>query len=510
MKILFIYSSDGVGPSSKPLRSWTKVQFGISYLSSMLKAHGHETGLLVLGSDNKWKQNLPLITSLLDKFDPRIVCFTAVFSQYSFIEKVARFIRDNWPEKFLVIGGVHATLNPELVTKGPFDALCVGEGEYPILELCNQLETEKTPCGISNLWFKSADGEIIRTEPRDFLKDLDVLPFPDRQMWKPWINDNPDDEITMLVGRGCPYDCTYCSNHAIRKVSRGKYVRMRSPENIIQEITSMYDAYSKRKIFLEAEAIALDKKWAFELCDKLKDFNRSIGNAISYGCNFRVSSHSVDEDLFTAFEKANFYKINIGLESGSERVRREVLKRNYSNADFLNAVSIAKRHGLAVNVYNLIGIPGESMRDHMETVRINHLCQPDDLCTSIFFPYPGTELYGTCIAKGLINSSVNKTTRERRKAVLDLPDFSRGQIQRAYRLFARRVYKGRFPWWKNLLRSVYNQIPSRARTIISHAMIRVPVMRGFREILKVKLFGPDKVQNNPLYKSGKVMDAGGE
>ena len=490
MKIMFVYSVDGIESSLKSLSSWSKVQFGISYVSSMLKARGHETDLLVLGSDQKWEKKLPLLASQMEKSNPGIICFTAVFSQYSFIEKTASHIRNNWPGMFCVIGGVHATLNPEEVIKGPFDALCVGEGEFPILELCDQMEAAKAPGGIANMWFKSPRGEISRTGTRDFTRDLDVFPFPDREMWKPWIKDNPNDEIAMLVGRGCPYDCTYCSNHAIRKVSRGKYVRMRTPENIIGEIASLYDSCTQRKIFLEAESLALDKKWAFDFCNKLSSFNESIGNAISYGCNFRVSKQSVDEELFAALEKANVRKINIGLESGCERVRREVLKRSYSNEDFLNSVSMARRHGMAVNVYNLIGIPGESLSDHMETVRINHLCQPDELCTSIFFPYPGTELYRTCIEKGLINDSVNNTTTERRKAVLDLPGFSRNQIQRAYRLFARRVYKGRYPWWKNLLRAIYTWMPSKARTAVSHAIIHVPGMRGLRETLRIKLFGP--------------------
>lgn len=490
MKILFIYSSEGVDPSSEPLRSWSKVQFGISYISAVLRAHGHQTKLLVLGSDS-WEKSQRLISSYMEEFDPRIVCFTAVFSQFSVIEKAARHIKKNWPDKYYVIGGVHATLNPGAVIRGPFDALCVGEGEYPVLELCAQLEGGEVPHGISNLWLKSTDGEISRSAPRDFIRDLDILPFPDREMWAPWIKKDPNDEITVLAGRGCPYDCTYCSNHAIRRVAAGKYVRMRSPESIVLEIASIYDACPQRKIYLEAESIALEKRWTFDFCDKLASFNASIGNAISYGCNFRVSRQSLDEELFAAFERANFYKINIGLEAGSERVRREVLRRNYSNDDFLKAASMARRHGMAVNVYNLIGIPGESLADHMETVRINRLCQPDNLCTSIFFPYPGTELYRTCISQGLIKDFVN-TTKERRTAVLDLPGFSSAQIQEAYGLFDSRVYKGRFPWWKNLLRAAYGRVPAQARSAISRAMVKVPIMRGLREGLKAKLFGPAK------------------
>ncbi|MDA8389050.1 MAG: radical SAM protein [Nitrospiraceae bacterium] len=487
---MFVDSADGSQFSSGLLGSWAKMQFGVSYISSMLKAHGHETKLLVLSSGNL-KKSARLIGSYMEEFGPGVVCFTAVFSQYSFVEKAAALARRDWPGRYYAIGGVHATLNPEDVIRGPFDVLCVGEGEYPILELCTRLDAGHEPGGIANLWLKSPGGEISRTEARDFIRDLDRLPFPDREMWRPWIKDDPNDETVVLVGRGCPFDCTYCSNHAIRRVAGGRYVRMRSPENIIREISSVYHSGPQRRIFLEAESIALEKQWTFDLCGKLAAFNRSIGNAVSYGCNFRVSRQSVDDDLFAAFEAANFKSINIGLESGSERVRREVLKRNYTNDEFLGAAAMARRHGMMVNVYNLIGIPGESEIDHMETVRINRLCQPDNLCTSIFFPYPGTELYRTCLREGLIKDSVSTTTRERRTAVLDLPGFSGGRIRRAYRLFERRVYKGRFPWWKDFLRALYGRMPSRPRSALSRAMGRVPGVRVLRETLKRKLFAPE-------------------
>ena len=486
MKIMFVYSAGSGFGSSGLLRSWTKVQFGISYISSVLKAHGHETKLLVLDSE-KWHENTLIIKKHMREFDPGAVCFTAVFSQFEFIRETAEFFKQNWPGKYYVIGGVHATLNPQDAINGPFGALCVGEGEFPVLELISRLEKNQAPHGIENLWIKTGEN-VEGMDTREFIRDLDSLPFPDREMWAPWIEQDPNDEITVLAGRGCPHDCTYCSNHSIRKTAKGKYVRTRSPENIIREIETIYNNYPQRKIYLEAECIALDKNWAFDLCDKLAKFNVSINNEIDFGCNFRVSSRSVDEALFAAFKKANIRKINIGLESGSERVRREVLKRNYSNEDFLKATAMARRYGMAVNIYNLIGIPGESLSDHMETVRINRLSQPDNLCTSIFYPYPGTELHRVCLERGFISDTV-KTTSERREAVLDLPEFSSAQIQRAFRLFEKRVYKGRFPRWKTFLRSAYGWMPAGARKASSRAMARVPVARALRAGLKDQLFG---------------------
>ena len=459
MKVIFIYTNAEIQSMSRPLRTWTNIPLGISYISSVLKVHGHQTQSLVLGS-NKFRGCLQLLNSMMETFNPGLVCFTAVASQYPFIEKIASFMKKQWPHKFLIIGGVHATLNPDEVIKGAFNALCIGEGEYPLLELCNQLEDKHTPEGIANLWIKSDDGTIQKNLTRPFLQNLDILPFPDREMWKPCVSgEQRFSEWSVLVGRGCPYNCTYCSNHVLRKIASGKYVRMRSAKNIVQEIASIHEKFPEcQRIFLEVEAIALDKTWTLELCKQLEAFNPTINNSISYGCNFRISPQSVDEKLFIALEKANFQKINIGLESGNERVRREVLKRNYSNQDFLNAVSLARKHSLKVNVFNMIGIPGETLNDHMDTVLLNRQCQPDTHYTgisfpSIFFPYPGTELYNMCIKQGLIKDQVH-TKMERYQAVMDLPGFTKAEIQSAYTWFNYRVYKGHKPLLKLLIQVI--------------------------------------------------------
>lgn len=301
MKILFIYSLEDTQLISRPVWSWSSIQFGISYIASFLKIHGNQTQLLVLGSDNHWRSNEKLLISSIEDFVPDIICFTAVASQYPFIKEVASFIKNRWADKFLIIGGIHATLNPSEVITHSFDALCIGEGEYPMVELCSQLATKKIPWGIANLWIKSSEGLIEKNPARPFLQDIDSLPFPDLAMWKPWMKEQIGAELAVLLGRGCPYNCTYCCNHAIKKVASGKYVRMRSPDNIIKEVASLHKEYpQQQQIYFEVESVALDKSWLMEFCAKLENFNSTINNSIFYGCNFRVSPQSIDEKIFIA------------------------------------------------------------------------------------------------------------------------------------------------------------------------------------------------------------------
>jgi radical SAM superfamily enzyme YgiQ (UPF0313 family) len=419
----------------------------------MLKDDGHQTQLVVLGSNNNWRDNIKILNTCMDEFSPRLICVTAVASQYAFVKRIAGAIKSQWPDKYIVIGGVHATLNPSDVVSEYFDAVCIGEGEYPTLELCRQIEANISPHGIANLWIKSPDGKVEKNSPRPFLQNIDHLPFPDRTMWKPWMEERPGQELAVLLGRGCPYGCTYCCNHALKKIATGKYVRVRSPENIIKEIASIHAAYpNQSSVYFEIESIALNKDWLIDFCKQLESFNATIDNFMTYGCNFRISPQSMDEKIFYALKKAHFYKINIGLEAGSERIRREILKRNYSNRDFLDVTEMARRVGLRVFVFNMIGLPGETYDDYMETVSLNRLCQPDGHYTGIFFPYPGTEIYDKCIREGFVNAPINQRL-ERRQPVIDFPYFSKRQIRKAHLWFDYHVYKGYKPLWRLLVKT---------------------------------------------------------
>jgi radical SAM superfamily enzyme YgiQ (UPF0313 family) len=481
MKILFIYSLDDTQSVLKPLRSLTSIQFGISYISSLLHEHNFQTQLLVLGSNNHWKHSVKLLQKYMKNYAPKLVCFTAVSSQYPFINKIASFIKTNWSDKYLIIGGAHTTLNPTAVITDSFDALCIGEGEYPLLELCHQIETKQTPHGIANLWIKRPDGTIERNLTRPFHENLDDLPFPDRAMWEPWMKEHLGSELAVLLGRGCPYNCTYCCNHVLKKAAPGKYVRMRSPEGIIKEIATIHKEYpNQQRIYFEVESIALNKDWLLEYCRQLEDFNSTINNSILYSSNFRISPQSMDEKIFVGFKKANIYKINIGLEAGSERIRRKVLKRDYSNKDFLDVVSMARKYGLKIYIFNMIGLPGETYNDYMETVSLNRQIQPDGHYTGIFFPYPGTELYNVCVSGNLIESTL-KARMERRQAMIDFPIFSKKQIQGAYTWFNYRVYKGYKPLWWILMWTVLFKVTSIPLTnLLFRKIVRLPILRLVR------------------------------
>jgi radical SAM superfamily enzyme YgiQ (UPF0313 family) len=444
MNILFVYSLYEINSISKPLRSQEQIHFGISYISALLKQDGHRTKLIVLSRTNGENNNNNIINESVRTFKPRIVCFTSVSSEYGFVAGLANYIKSNYNDIYLIIGGVHATLNPEAVIKDSFDAVCIGEGEYPMLELVNEIEAGNLPMKIQNFWFKNKD-IVNKNGCRPFIQNLDDLPFLDRDIWQEWIDERYDSQHAIILGRGCPFDCSYCSNHAVRKTASGSYVRLRNIDSIIEELKIIYDTFpNNRNIYLEIETFFINKKWSLELCGKLKDLNKTLPMPLNFGVNLRVTPNTDYGELFAACKESNFRFINIGLESGSERVRRDVLMRNYSNQDIINTVKAARCNSLKVAFYNLIGLPEETLEDYNETLEINRICQPDWIMTSIFFPYPGTDLYNLCKTKGYLNVAVD-TEMERSKSILNLPGFTKKQIQKAYEWFYFDVYKGKKP-----------------------------------------------------------------
>lgn len=461
MKILFVYSLSAIESPDKPLSQPEEINFGLSYISAVLKAHGHETKLVVLSKMLK-EQNAVRLDKIIAEWQPRLICLSAVSTEYPFIAEQAKYLKNKYPDIYLTTGGPHASLNPDKILDDGFDALCIGEGEFPTLELVEQLAQDREPSGIANLWIKHGE-TIEKNQPRPFIEDLDVFPWPDRAMWQEWISDDAEARYSVLLGRGCPFNCTYCSNHALRKLTLGRYVRFRSPNNILAEIKDLSGKLKgKREIYLEVETFAVDQVWARELFVGLKKLNAELPAPIAYGANIRVTPGVDFSELFQACQEANFRFINIGLESGSDRVRREVLKRHYANEDVIRTVKLARQHGLQVALFNMIGLPTETLADFKETIKVNRACQPDWHLTSIFYPYPGTDLYTLCLEQGLLKNE-NLGSSERVQSVLDLPFFSKSQIQHNFIWFDWHVYRGFKPWYKILIKVALNKLRTMPR-----------------------------------------------
>jgi len=153
--------------------------YGIGYLSGVLRMSGHQTSLLHVTKEISKKR----FTDEVERIRPDLIGFTSTSNQFPYVRLYASWIKEAF-DLPVVCGGIHATLCPdEVISCGNIDIACIGEGEYPLLELANTLEDGNMPAKIHNLWIKRS-GTITRSSLRPLISNLDVLPFADREIFQ--------------------------------------------------------------------------------------------------------------------------------------------------------------------------------------------------------------------------------------------------------------------------------------------------------------------------------------
>lgn len=437
MRVTFIFPNifEGVDKSSF-------YHMGIGYLSSILKENGHQTSLINVYK----KMERDELIEKLKQAQPDVIGFSSVTPQIHNVVTMAKWIKEEGMKSFVICGGIHATLDPHSVINiEGIDAACCGEGEYPLLELCQALESDKDYSGIRNLWIKRS-GDIIRNENRPLIENLDELPFVDRELFD--RNDFSEErraQMQIAASRGCPYNCTYCSNHAIKGVypNKNKYVRFRSVDNIIREELELKKKYPQIKHHaFEDDILYLNRDWYREFSEKHR---RLVG--LPFHSNIHPAL--INEDSLYYLKLAGCTKIQIGLESGNEYIRKNILNRSMSNEKFVTSVNLAKKMGFQIFTFNLIGIPDEKPSDILDTIKLNAMIDQDSTQVSILYPFPKTEIYNYAKSRNYIcESKVVDSIIDDTK--LKFPSLNRVQILVYRRYFVsfvrlyRRIYRGRF------------------------------------------------------------------
>jgi radical SAM superfamily enzyme YgiQ (UPF0313 family) len=311
--------------------------------------------------------------------------------------KRAEEIKKSFPGIRTLLGGIHPTLFPDVIENPSVDLICRGEGEMPVVELLDAIDDGGGALNIPNISYKS-NGKAIHNEMRTLTDPLDGLPMPDYSIYR----DNPviasDTYPMVFMTRGCPFSCTYCHNSNQKAIFKGKgrYVRSFGIERILTEVESALKSYPEAKaVLLGADTLGKDIKW---LGDLLKRFNERF--ELPYNCLIRPEF--IDEDLVRLLRDTNCHMVALGVESGSERVRKDLLNRRYTNERLMKAAGLLKSHGVKFRTYNIIGFPSETREEMLSTLELNIKIRPDYPWCSIFTPYPETKLAAYSIENGYL------------------------------------------------------------------------------------------------------------
>jgi radical SAM superfamily enzyme YgiQ (UPF0313 family) len=418
MKILFIYHNI----NTKNIRH---LPLGLSILSGILKEHGHEVKLLYIQeaiSDGA-------LLGYVGEYDPGVIGFSTGTLQWPETVRLARTIKSVFKAP-VVCGGPHPTFMPEEVISEPsVDMLCIGEGEYAMLDIVHRLETGGDMASIPNVWVKNQEGRVFRNGVRDLVENLDSLPFPDRSIlpYQDIINESKTEPV-FITSRGCPYNCTFCSNSAIKKIYKGKgrYVRQRTPENVIAEIGFLKSRYAFETLNFYDEAFGFNREWNRRFCEIYeKEFSMPFGAFIR--------AETVDRESFRIMKRAGLALIYLGVESGNEEIRRKVMNRKVSNETIINTCRDAQAEGIQVWTFNIVGVPGETVSTIQETMALNRIINPHFASVSIYQPFPGTAMYDECVANHYIEKDYKTNLYE--DSVLNLKTIQHHELLEGFRQF---------------------------------------------------------------------------
>ena len=367
---------------------------GQMYLTSYLKKGGHKCKILIE------REHRDFIKDILSE-KPDVVAFSITTGNHLWAINLSKTLKKIKKELKVVLGGPHCTFYPQAINHQDVDVICIGEGEIAMLELVNKWEQGINVTDIANFHFKE-NGKIYKNEVRNYIEDLDVLPFPDREYYGRYkfLHDYPSKPI--MAGRGCPYRCTFCFNSGINRLYRGKgkIVRYRSVQNVIEEIEYLQKNYPLKTVVFMDDTFAMNKPWLAEFFENYKKRNFP-----PFWCQLRVNL--VTEDLVKNLSESGCTRVSLGVESGNEHIRENILHKGISNEKIIETGRLLHKHNIKFRTYNMFGLPEETVDRAFETVKLNQKIKTDYPWAAIAQPFPGTELFTYMQNKGLIKGDVD-------------------------------------------------------------------------------------------------------
>ena len=434
MKVLFIYPN---------LYAQVGFNYGVASLSAVLKQHGHETALINVNEKLGYPLDLERIRRDIERFRPNLIGFSALTNQYKYVLQIAGFLKQNFsvPQ---ICGGIHATLAPDEVLKsGCFDFVCRGEGEYALLELADRLEKGGDVSFIENIWIMK-EGEIVRNPVRPFVR-LEDLPRKDYEIFDfQKMIDAKDGWVGVMASRGCPFRCTYCFNHQMVNLYQddlgisGKalnYIRHYPAEEVLKELEYLLSRYRSIKMFIfDDDLFTFNKSYLMEFCKKYRE---------RVGLPFVVNVHvnMIDGEMASALKDAGCRIVKFGLESGSERIRREILNRPMKDEEIVRAFHAVEQAGIHTSAFVMIGLPHETRKDLMMTIDLLARIKPGRFRWAIFFPYVNTAAYEISRKGGYIDfEKMERLSGFTEESCLDFGPEHNGWIEKLQKIF---------PWYVN-------------------------------------------------------------
>jgi anaerobic magnesium-protoporphyrin IX monomethyl ester cyclase len=475
--------------------------YGIISLGAALRRAGHEVALAYARQ----------VTELFD--DPKVqhadvLAVSATTGLHRVYLEWVSALRRRFPTKCFVMGGPHPTYFPEVIEQGPLDAVCIGEGEESFPEFLAGWAAGATqpPAGF---WVRRerGTGVVVRGAERGPVRDLTSLPTPAYDLFYDDRRFRHLDLRIFLATRGCPYRCSYCFNRTLNERYRpyGPLIRTTDPERLADDIEQVRDRWGLKLVwFLDANFVA-DVRW-------LERFAAVYQRRIRLPFFCKLRPERATQRIVDTLVQSGCTGVGVGLESGSERLRRDVLHRPVRDAAILEGCRRLKAAGITLMAFSMLGIPGEELDEALRTLALNVACGVDHASATILQPYPGTELARWAVQEGFFAGDFGHlgTSYFDPSPFTHLSEHDRGRITNLSRLFS---LAAEFPEVRRHLRWLIARRPNafyrhlfiaRQRWMMNHR-----VYNAYRRTAPVDCGTPDHYRE-ACRELGLAVDAGPE
>ncbi len=387
------------------LASWLKNQVEVGVLDCALE--GYEQiedlgeGLIRFGLSNS-----EIISRILD-FEPDLVGFSCLFSsQFSIIRQLVGDLKKQAPEILTVCGGTHPSFLPEsCLLSTELDFIILGEGEQALSGLIQALNQGGNLKEIPSLAFRE-EGKVWVHPQRSYLENLDLLPFPARELFSvekyfkinipmQSLSRSPRN-LAVATSRGCPYRCQFCSS----TIHWGNRYRVRSPENVLSELKELKERYNLEEVKFEDDNLTAHRERARKIFQGMIEERLNLKWNTPNG----IAVWTLDQAMLELMKEAGCYEITVAVESGDEQVLKEIIKKPVDLTRTRQMVELARKLGIETSGYFIIGFPGESQQQIHHTIEYARSLELDRCYIFIFTPLPGTPLAELARQMGVLGS----------------------------------------------------------------------------------------------------------
>jgi tRNA A37 methylthiotransferase MiaB len=312
---------------------------------------------------------------------PDVVGFMTECDSYHHVIQICAALKRRLPACQIVLGGPHASAVGRITMEkvAEIDAIVVGEGEVTFPELLAAINSGSDVAVPGSI--RRVGVGIVEGPARALIESLDRLPVPAFDLYLP----DPGEEMFLEVGRGCPFQCEFCSTAPYWY----RRHRVKSPKRILDEICTIQHLFGTKRVHFTHDLFTTNRAWVKAVCDALL----SAGTPVAWTCSARTDT--VDEDLLRRMKEAGCSAIYFGLESGSERILREI-RKDIPLSHSLDIISTCRRVGITPNAGLIVGFPSEDDASLRETFSVYERllrlgCRPAHIFA--FCPFADAAIY---------------------------------------------------------------------------------------------------------------------